>query len=220
VLLFTAHGVRRNIWKDYPTMKAAVSIALRGLEGQNVLFVAVGDDAPASRIGDAEIRFVPYQNDPATVAAYYQAADVYLHAARAETWGLTITEALACGTPVVATAVGGISEQLKGLAISDAGLQANDLNRHSTGNATGVLVPERDAPAMAASIVRLVMDEPLRRRLGANAARDARNRFDLQLQADQYLAWYQQIVDDWRTRRSPLQRAELRGNLDALPDTE
>jgi hypothetical protein len=47
-----------------------------------VLFLALGEDAPAERIGQAEVRFVPYQKDPHLVARYYQAADVYVHAAR------------------------------------------------------------------------------------------------------------------------------------------
>jgi glycosyltransferase involved in cell wall biosynthesis len=220
VLLFTAHGVRRNIWKDYHTMQAAVALVRSDLEGQNVLFVAVGEDVPAARTGEGGIRFVPYEDDPSMVATYYCAADIYLHAAKAETWGLTITEALACGTPVVATAVGGIPEQLKGLATSDPGPRLIDLNRHNRGEATGMLVPEGDARCMAASIVQLVRDESLRRQLGANAARDARDRFDLRLQADQYLDWYQQIIDNRHTRQSLGQHAALVGGFDALPDAE
>ena len=54
-----------------------------------------------------------------TVAPYYQAADVYLHAAKADNFPRAVLEALCCGTPVVATAVGGIPEQVKGLKISD-----------------------------------------------------------------------------------------------------
>jgi glycosyltransferase involved in cell wall biosynthesis len=84
-----------------------------------LVFVALGEDAPAERIGAAEIRFVPYQKDPAVVARYYQAADIYIHSARADTFPNTVLEALACGTPVVATAVGGIPEQVKSLQSLD-----------------------------------------------------------------------------------------------------
>jgi glycosyltransferase involved in cell wall biosynthesis len=48
------------------------------------------------------------------VAKYYQAADLYVHAAVADTF-LASLEALACGTPVVATGVGGIPEQIPNL---------------------------------------------------------------------------------------------------------
>jgi len=53
------------------------------------------------------IQFVPHTLDQRRVADYYRAADLYLHAARAETFPNTILEAMACGTPVIATAVGG-----------------------------------------------------------------------------------------------------------------
>ncbi|HUW96879.1 MAG TPA: glycosyltransferase [Anaerolineae bacterium] len=198
VLLFAAHGVRHNIWKDYHMMRTAVAMAATRLRGQKLFFIGLGDDTSPTQIGQVDVRFVPFQNDPATVAAYYRAADVYLHAARAETWGLTITEALACGTPVVATAVGGIPEQVKGYRMSDAGLADSDLNRYNADEATGLLVPAGDADSMARGIECLLNNELLRRQLGANAAADAGHRFSLQGQADRYLTWYREIADSWR----------------------
>jgi glycosyltransferase involved in cell wall biosynthesis len=122
------------------------------------------------------VRFVEYQTDPRAVARYYQAADVYVHAARADTFPNTILEAQACGTPVVATAVGGIPEQI-------------DDGR------TGLLVPPGDAAALAERIARLLGDNDLRARLGEQAAADARDRFDLNRQADTYLDWYRDLVE-------------------------
>jgi glycosyltransferase involved in cell wall biosynthesis len=203
ILLFTANGIRQNHWKDYQTMRAAVALVAERLKGQEVLFIALGEDAPTERIGQAEVRFVPYQKDPGTVARYYQAADVYVHAARAEVWGLTITEALACGTPVVATAVGGIVEQVKGLGVSDDGFCYSDLNSYSLDDATGLLVAAEDAQGMAFGVERLLQDNPLRLRMGENAVRDAVQRFDLQRQADAFLRWYQEIVKAWVSRHCP-----------------
>jgi glycosyltransferase involved in cell wall biosynthesis len=206
ILLFTANGIRRNRWKDYKTMRAAVALVAEHLQGQEVLFLALGEDAPVERIGRAEVRFVPYEKDRGAVARYCQAADVYVHAARAEVWGLTITEALACGTPVVATAVGGIPEQVKGLGLFDSGFCQADLNRYSLDDATGVLVAAEDAEGMAAGVERLLQDNPLRFRLGENAARDAVQRFDLQRQADAFLGWYQEILQDRVSRQCPTHR--------------
>ena len=139
VLLFTANGIQRNPFKDYETLQDAVGLVAERLQGQRVLFLALGEAAPVRRIGEAEVRFVAYESDPKAVARYYQAADVYVHAARAETWGLTVTEAMACGTPVVATAVGGIPEQIED-------------------GKTGFLVPAGDAVAMAARIEQVLKD--------------------------------------------------------------
>jgi len=175
VLLFSANEIRQNVWKDYRTMRSAIMQVAENLPGQHVLFLALGEAGPAERIGQAEIRFVPYQNDPSIVALYHQAADIYIHAARAESWGLTITEALACGTPVVATAVGGIPEQV------------------SHGE-TGLLVPPGQAAPMAETILRLLADETLRTRLGVNAALDAHRRFGMDRQVEAYLEWYRAIL--------------------------
>jgi len=194
VLLFTANGIRRNIRKDYQTMRTAFAQVAERMQGQSLLFIALGEDAPMERIGRAEVHFVPYQKDPEAVARYCQAADVYIHAARVEVWGLTITEALACGTPVVATAVGGIPEQVKGLEASDCRLRSVDLNAYGIQEATGILVPPGDSQEMAKGIERLLSDDSLRLHMGENAAKDARKRFDLNRQVDEYLTWYEELL--------------------------
>ena len=176
VLLFTAHGIQRNIWKDYQTLRAAIAQVAERLHGQDVFLIALGEDLPAERIGRAEVRFVPYQMNPKVVARYYQAADVYVHAARADTFPNTVLEALACGTPVVATAVGGIPEQI-GEGV------------------TGFLTPIGDSDVMADRIVKLLTDDDLRRRMITQAVDMARKHFDLNQQADDYLAWYQEILN-------------------------
>jgi glycosyltransferase involved in cell wall biosynthesis len=204
ILLFSANGIRRNVAKDYQTIRAAVALLAERLKGQEMILIVLGEDAPAERLGQAEVRFVPYQKDPGIVARYYQAADVYVHAARTETWGLAITEALACGTPVVATAVGGIIDQLKGLVISGHEVCDTSLNRYGADDATGILVAMGDARGMAVGVERLLQDEPLRLRLGENAVKDAVQRFDIQRHADDLLRWYQEILHAWASRRGPI----------------
>ncbi|HEY1652437.1 MAG TPA: glycosyltransferase [Acidimicrobiales bacterium] len=75
------------------------------------------------------------------LSSYYRAADVCLVPSRSESFGLVALEAAACGTPVVASAVGGLT------TLVDHG--------H-----TGFLVDEPDPGAYAAA-VRRVFDEPL-----------------------------------------------------------
>jgi len=193
VLLFVANSIRRNVWKDYQFMRAVVAQIGGQMAGQRVLFIALGDDEFGERIGQVEIRFVPYQKAPETVARYYQAADVYIHAAKADTFPNTIIEALACGKPVVATAVGGIPEQVKGAELANEKLCISNLNRFAPHEATGFLVPPGDEKVMVAAIKRLLTDESLRCRLGENAANDAQKRFDLERQVDEYLNWYEEI---------------------------
>jgi glycosyltransferase involved in cell wall biosynthesis len=180
VLLFTASGIRANPWKDYGTLREAVGRVAQGARPSRPLFLGLGEDAPPERIGPAELRFAPFDGNPANVARYYQAADLYIHAARADTFPNTVLEAVACGIPVVATAVGGIPEQLV---------------TESADRATGVLTPPGNARALAEAIERLLADDAMRRGMSERAASDARDRFDLERQADAYLAWYRALCD-------------------------
>jgi D-inositol-3-phosphate glycosyltransferase len=75
------------------------------------------------------------------LSSYYRAADVCLVPSRSESFGLVALEAAACGTPVVASAVGGLT------TLVDHGK-------------TGFLVDEPDPRAYAAA-VRRIFDEPL-----------------------------------------------------------
>ncbi len=176
VILTAAHFIQNNPWKDYQTMRAAIALIADRLPEGRVRCIALGGGAPVEHIGhNAEIVYTRFEPDPSVVARYYQAADVYLHAARVDTFPTTVLEALACGTPVVATAVGGIPEQV------DDG-------------ETGYLTPPGDAQAMAERILHVLTHDDVRRRLGAQAAAVARARFDFERLVDDYLGWYDTIV--------------------------
>lgn len=181
LLLFSAAGIRKNIWKDYATMQAAVA-AVGAQSGRPVIFIGLGENAPPEVLNSARIQFVPFTAEPDQVVQYYQAADIYVHAARADTFPNSVLEALACGLPVVATAVGGIPEQVR------------PLETQSLETATGLLTPPGDSPAMAAAILRLIEAEDLRRTLGRNARLDAEVRFDETRMVDRYLALYERMA--------------------------
>jgi D-inositol-3-phosphate glycosyltransferase len=84
------------------------------------------------------------------LSTYYRAADVVLVPSRSESFGLVALEAAACGTPVVAAAVGGL----------------RTLVEHGR---TGFLVERRD-PAVFASYAEQVLDAPV---LAAELSRQA-----------------------------------------------
>ena len=192
VLMFAATGMRRNIFKDYKTLRHAVEQVSKRSTDKNLLFLAVGENSPSEWIGETEIRFVPYQDSIQKMARLYQASDLYLHAARGEVWGLTITESLACGTPVVVTAVGGIPEQVKGLSLP--GTDAN-WSHNGPDNATGVVVSKGDAETMTKAIIHLLNDDQLHVQLGDNATIDAHKRFDKTRQAREFLDLYRTILE-------------------------
>jgi len=195
ILLFTANGIRANIWKDYQTLRSAIDRVAAFRDGRNLFFVALGDEGATERIGEAEVRFVPYQTAPEAVASYYQAADLYIHAAQADTFPNTILEALACGTPVVATAIGGIPEQVKGLSTDNDGL-----NKHGLDEATGFLTAPGSAEELGVRLQELLANDALRMTMSNNAAIDARMRFSLERQAQAYLDWYREICGVFRKK--------------------
>jgi glycosyltransferase involved in cell wall biosynthesis len=117
---------------------------------------------------------VKFEQDPARVAEHYRAADVYVHAARADTFPTTVLEALACGTPVVASSVGGIPEQVRSLrAVEARPAMCVAAAAHDIAEATGFLVPPADAAAMADAVRVLLAQPAIRARLSENAAADA-----------------------------------------------
>jgi glycosyltransferase involved in cell wall biosynthesis len=197
ILLFAANKGRQSPFKDYPTVAAAAVRAAAMTEGRHVLCLALGDEGPPEPFDNGELRFVPYRTDVRDVAAYFQAADAYLHAARSENLPTTILEAMATGLPVVATAVGGIPEEVRSLeGVPGAWPGA----AHPRSEATGVLVAQADAEGMGAATATILADDDLRATLSGNAAADAARRFDLDRQLDATIAWYREIIADWSER--------------------
>lgn len=227
VVMFAANGVFHSMWKDYPTMREAMRLVGEKANGEAIRFFAIGDVAPAEQAGAVKIEFLPYRD---SLAECYQAADVYLHAAKADTFPTTILEALACGTPVVATSVGGIPEQVRSIHSSaiekfgnrDRWLLSNnmlsELTSYTAEDATGVLVPPGDVAAMAEAIEILMTDEALRKRLGVNASEDARQRFDLERCTHDYLKWYKEIIEPETPKHTARGKARTE-ETQQLPDT-
>lgn len=196
LLLFTANAARRSKFKDYETVVTAAKRIAAARPDRSVLLLILGDEWPPEQMPNGEIRFVPYESDIRRVAAYFAAADLYLHAAKAENLPTTILQALATGLPVVATAVGGIPEAVRSLA-GVPGAWAGQ--GYSTDAATGVLVPAGDGAGMAAAALQILGRDDLRKKLSANAQASAAERFGLDRQVDATIEWYEDIIADWRT---------------------
>lgn len=183
VLLFVANAAKSNVFKDYGTVRESFVRLASRYRAQRVTLVILGEKSDPEQFQNGEIRFVAYQGDRQVTAKFYQAADVYVHAAKSDTFPNTVIEALACGTPVVATAVDGIPEQV-------------DDGR------SGFLVPAGDADAMCARVVQLLSDDVRRTSMGLTAAETASRSFDLKDQVEAYLGWYEQIVASKNENRS------------------
>jgi glycosyltransferase involved in cell wall biosynthesis len=91
-----------------------------------------------------------------------------------ESFGLATLEAMACGKPVIASAVGGLVELV-------------------TDNQTGLLVPRDDPDALAQAICRLIDDAALRARLG-EAGRAKAQQFTVGRMGDNYERMFTELV--------------------------
>lgn len=93
-------------------------------------------------------------------------------------------EAMSCGRPVVASRIGGLPELVPdGVA--------------------GLLVPERDEPALAAALATLLGDDGLRERLGAGALVESR-RYAEAVVVDRIEAAYEETLHEVGRRRQAL----------------
>jgi D-inositol-3-phosphate glycosyltransferase len=108
-----------------------------------------------------------------TLPYYYSAADAVVVPSQYESFGLVALEAMACGTPVVASQVGGLA-----FLIQDG--------------VTGYTVPVDDPQALADRLTTLINDPELRQRMGERAASKARE-YSWQIIADRVLNVYRQV---------------------------
>lgn len=170
-----------SMWRDAEAAQTALGLLALGTHDPPIVLALAHESSPAV-IEGLDVRPLSPARDALQVAQAMRAADVYVHPARADTFPNVILEALACGTPVIATRVGGIAEQVR------------ELGRGNGRQATGILVDPGDAKELLAAIRRVLEDPELRRHLGRNAAVDAQRRFPLDRQVDEYLGWYHDIL--------------------------
>jgi glycosyltransferase involved in cell wall biosynthesis len=148
-----------------------------GLASRLVLLTA-GEGSP-----DGQLEKIPCRSlgslaaDDPRVAMAYRAADVFVLPSLEDNLPNTLLEGMAAGLPVVAYRTGGIPDFLKN------GVNGRDVRRG-------------DAAALARALADLLIDAPLRQRLGKAAADTARRAFDLPIQS----AAFERIYEAERRR--------------------
>jgi len=171
--------------------------ALAGLPGMELIVVGDGEDehrlrALAARLGVADrtrfIGAVPQEQ----LRQYYGAADILVLASSREGWANVLLEAMACGTPVVATAIWGTPEVV-------------------TEPVAGVLMRERTAAALIEAVRSLLSAYP-----DHDAVRRYAERFGWESTTRGQLELFRGVIgplDDGHTRDRP-----AIGGVDTRPD--
>ena len=159
--------LRRALELDGPTLAFAgrltsqkaldvALVAVAAVPGIALVLLGDGPERPglerlAAELGlDGRVRFLGGGSRD-DVLRLFRAADASLLSSAGANFPHTVVEALAVGTPVVATSVGGVGEVVRD-------------------GENGLLVPPGDAAELAAAIRRLFAEEGLRDRLAAAAA--------------------------------------------------
>ncbi len=135
------------------------------------------------------------KRQPDVLRLYYSAGDVAVTTPWYEPYGLTPLEAMACGRPVIGSAVGGIT-----YTIHD--------------KVTGYLVPPRDPQALADRLVVLLSDPALRERMEGAARARVEREFTWRRTAERTAELYETLLanegrrfeDAARRREEPLKR--------------
>lgn len=137
--------------------------------------------ARASALGlDGTVIWTGQRHD---VLRLVSAADVFTMSSHNEGTPIAILEAMALRKPVVATAVGGIPDQVED-------------------QESGFLLPPRNPGALAQRLLELIHDESVRRNMGAKARLQVEKHFSLELHASAFAALYRRLASGPVLRRT------------------
>lgn len=122
---------------------------------------------------DDRVSFLGERDDVGALLSHV--ADIAVCSSRAEAFGLTILEALACGVPVVSTRVPGAE-----LAVGD--------------KEAGIIVPCEDVAALAQGITCLLQDPEMRRAMGKKGRERIRDHFSVERYVRDFEALYAELL--------------------------
>ena len=152
--------------------------ALASIPDARLLVLGEGPDrealtALAASLGVADRLLLPGR--VGDVASLYRRADVVVHPARWEGFGLAMLEAMLAAKPVVAARTGSAPE-----LVADGD--------------TGLLVPVDDPHALAEAVTSLLDDRSRAERMGEAGLRRARTEFSVARMADRTIAVYERVL--------------------------
>ena len=160
-----------------------------------------------ARLGlSRQVHFIAAQPQE-ILAQYYAAADVFVMPSHYESFGMVVLEAMACGTPVVASRVGGMASTI-------------------VHERTGFLAPVGDVHAFAQAITQL-LERPALRHAMSQASQDRAEQFAWPRITDRTQRLYERLVQQYknltgqsgaRVETSALVRYGARTSVPVLPE--
>lgn len=157
-----------------------LAAALAGITNQpDIFLLSVGGGKP--NVPNLPQLHLGKIADDQGLAMVYSAADVFVIPSLQESFGQTVTESMACGTPVVGFDVGGIPDMVRP-------------------KISGALAPVGDSAALRDAILSILDNSQLRQEMSENCRRIAVEEYSLQTQAQNYVRYYESILAGSATR--------------------
>jgi glycosyltransferase involved in cell wall biosynthesis len=182
-------GMQDGLWACYAGRLVAekgLNVLLKAWESvfrQSVdaHLLIVGDGDQRSHLEElAEIRGIKHRvlftGAVADTVRYLQASDVYVQPSFTEGLPISVLEAMACGLPVIATGVGGVTDML-------------------SNGANGIVIPPHDPDSLSDCLIELLSDNDLQARLGNQARQDVTACCAIDKVGQEHLELYHHLVD-------------------------
>lgn len=151
-------------------------------ENPKVKLLIVGDGPEKARLMELTKKLGINRNvafkgsvDSQDLPKYYLACDIFVLHSLYEQFGIVLVEAMACGKPVISTKVGAIPDIVEN-------------------EKTGLLVEPKNPKQLADAILKLANDEKLRKRLGEEGMKKAKEKYDWNIIVEEYLNAYEQLI--------------------------
>jgi glycosyltransferase involved in cell wall biosynthesis len=141
----------------------------------NAYLLILGDGSEEPRLRDMQVEAVQFTGQVPDAVPYLQAGDLFVLPSSTEGLSNAMLEAMSCGLPVLATAVGG----------------APDVIEHNT---SGYLIPPDDPDSLQRGLETLLADEALRLKLGSNSRTRILASFSIDSVADRLAALYKRLL--------------------------
>jgi len=170
VILFVSNGLHTHL-KGFRHLIGS----LEGMDPRSGIFLlclGFGSSPTMERFPHAHI---PSMTDDRSLSMLYSAADVFVLPSLADNLPNTMLEALACGTPIVAFATGGIPDSVRP-------------------GVTGLLAKTGDSDELRSAILEILSNDAKRAEMSANCRRIALAEYDLSLQASRYVKLYTEML--------------------------
>lgn len=181
LVLFGAMQGTGDRWKGFPLLVPALqSLSKSGWQDKIELLV-FGSSPPKNPIDVGFKTHYLGRLEDESLAKVYAAADVMVVPSRYEAFGQTASEALACGTPVVAFDVTGLKD------IVD--------RQHN-----GYLAQPYDSEDLARGIAWVLENPDRHQKLCIHARQKAEKEFTLEIQANRYLSLFNEVLSTPKSR--------------------